>query len=61
MAIAKIFLIEFSKMQPIYLERLEKLRDLENGFAIQMIEISYNSIGIGTQEYYEKALRLLEG
>lgn len=63
-AYSKDFLIEFSKMQPSYLERLEKLeqlRALENGFAIQMIETSYNSIGIDTRDDYEKALRLLEG
>jgi len=60
---SKDFLIAFSKMQPRYLEHLEKLeqlRVLENGFAIQMIETSYNSIGIDTQEDYEKALRLFE-
>ncbi len=63
-AYSKDFLIDFSKMQPSYLERLEKLeqlRALENGFSIQMIETGYNSIGIDTQEDYEKALRLLEG
>lgn len=59
---SKDFLIEFSKMQPTYLERLEKLeqlRALENGFAIQMIETSYNSIGIDTQVDYDKAVKFL--
>ncbi|MDC9729469.1 MAG: 3-deoxy-manno-octulosonate cytidylyltransferase [Methyloprofundus sp.] len=60
---SKKFLLEFSEMLPSYLERLEKLeqlRAIENGFAIQMIETSYNSIGIDTQEDYEKAQHLLE-
>jgi len=59
---SKDFLIEFSTMQPTYLERLEKLeqlRALESGFAIQMIETNYNSIGIDTQADYEKAVRIL--
>lgn len=59
---SKDFLIEFATMQPTYLERLEKLeqlRALENGFTIQMIETSYNSIGIDTQEDYDKAKQLL--
>jgi hypothetical protein len=46
-------------MEQSYLERLEKLeqlRVLENGYKIQMIETEYNSIGIDTQEDYEKAI-----
>jgi 3-deoxy-manno-octulosonate cytidylyltransferase (CMP-KDO synthetase) len=59
---SKNFLIEFSKMQPTYLERLEKLeqlRALESGFSIQMIETSHHSIGIDTWDDYEQAKRLL--
>jgi 3-deoxy-manno-octulosonate cytidylyltransferase (CMP-KDO synthetase) len=58
----KKFLIKYSKMEPTYLERLEKLeqlRVLENGHKIKMIETEYNSIGIDTQEDYKKALELL--
>lgn len=58
----KEFLIEYSNMEPTYLERLEKLeqlRVLENGYKIRMIETDYNSIGIDTQEDYEKALEFL--
>ena len=59
----KEFLVEYSKMEPTYLERLEKLeqlRVLENGYKIKMIETEYNSIGIDTQEDYKKALELLK-
>lgn len=59
----KKFLLEYSKMEPTYLERLEKLeqlRVLENGYKIKMIETEYNSIGIDTQEDYKKALELLK-
>lgn len=59
----KEFLLEYSKMEPTYLERLEKLeqlRVLENGYKIKMIETDYNSIGIDTQEDYKKALDLLK-
>jgi len=59
----KEFLLEYSKMKPTYLERLEKLeqlRVLENGYKIKMIETDYNSIGIDTKEDYEKALELLK-
>jgi len=58
----KDFLLAYSNMEQSYLERLEKLeqlRVLENGNKIKMIETNYNSIGIDTQEDYEKALELL--
>lgn len=59
----KEFLLEYSQMEPTYLERLEKLeqlRVLENGYKIKMIETSYNSIGIDTKEDYIKAQELLK-
>lgn len=59
----KDFLLAYSNMEQSYLERLEKLeqlRVLENGYKIKMVETSYNSIGIDTQEDYEKALELLK-
>jgi len=59
----KEFLLECSNMEQSYLERLEKLeqlRVLENGFKIKMIKTDYNSIGIDTQEDYEKALDILK-
>ena len=42
-------------------ESLEQLRVLENGHKIKMIETTYTSIGIDTQEDYEKALELVDG
>ena len=59
---SKEFLLKYSDMEESYLERLEKLeqlRVLENGYDIKMIETDYNSIGIDTQEDYEKALEIL--
>jgi len=59
----KEFLLKYSSMEESYLERLEKLeqlRVLENGYNIKMIETDYNSIGIDTQEDYEKALEILK-
>ncbi|MBK2000825.1 MULTISPECIES: 3-deoxy-manno-octulosonate cytidylyltransferase [Campylobacter] len=38
-------------------EKLEQLRAIENGKKIKMLEISTQSIGIDTQEDYEKALK----
>ena len=58
----KDFLLEYSNMEESYLEKLEKLeqlRVLENGYKIKMIETDYNSIGIDTQEDYQKALELV--
>jgi len=58
----KEFLERYSHMEQSYLERLEKLeqlRVLENGYKIKMIETSYNSIGIDTQEDYIKALEMI--
>lgn len=59
----KEFLLSYSKMEPTYLERLEKLeqlRVLENGYKIKMIETTYNSIGIDTKEDYIKAQEFLK-
>ncbi len=60
----KAFLLEYAKMEQSYLERverLEQLRVIENGHKIKMIETDYNSIGIDTEEDYQKALKLLDG
>jgi len=60
---SKDFLLTYAQMSPSYLEsveKLEQLRVLENGYKIKMVETSYNSIGIDTQEDYEKALALLK-
>jgi 3-deoxy-manno-octulosonate cytidylyltransferase (CMP-KDO synthetase) len=62
-AYTKDFLLKYSQMDMGYLERLEKLEQLrviENGYKIKMIETEYKSIGIDTQEDYERALELLD-
>ena len=61
-AYSKEFLLKYSQMDMTYLENLEKLEQLrviENGYKIKMIETDYNSIGIDTQEDYEKALEII--
>lgn len=57
-AFRKQTLLEFTKWPQGVLEQtemLEQLRYLENGISIKMVETSYASIGIDTQEDYEKA------
>lgn len=59
----KEFIKIYSNLEISYLERIEKLeqlRVLENGYKIKMIETTYNSIGIDTEEDYKKALELLK-
>jgi 3-deoxy-manno-octulosonate cytidylyltransferase (CMP-KDO synthetase) len=60
---SKNFLLTYAQMKPSYLEsveKLEQLRVLENGYKIKMVETDYNSIGIDTQDDYEKALALIK-
>ena len=57
------FLQEFAKMQPSPLERLEaleQLRAIENGFDIRIVEVEHRSIGVDTQQDYERVKRLVE-
>ncbi|WP_044418052.1 3-deoxy-manno-octulosonate cytidylyltransferase [Halarcobacter anaerophilus] len=59
----KKFLLEYSILEPTYLEKVEKLeqlRVLENGYKIKMVETSYDSIGIDTIDDYNKALEFLK-
>lgn len=59
----KDFLLQFSKMKPTYLEeteKLEQLRVLENGYAIQMVFTPHNAIGIDTIEDYNKAKKIVQ-
>lgn len=58
----KGFLLEYSKMEPTYLEqaeKLEQLRVLENGYSIKMVITSHNAIGIDTLEDYNHAKKLV--
>jgi 3-deoxy-manno-octulosonate cytidylyltransferase (CMP-KDO synthetase) len=57
-AFKKKTLLEFTKWPQGELEQtemLEQLRYLENGVSIKMVETSFSSIGIDTQDDYEKA------
>lgn len=59
----KDFLLSYAGLQPSQLEqseKLEQLRALENGYRIKLIETEVESLGIDTQEDYEKAKRLLD-
>lgn len=58
----KPFLQGYSKLAESSLEEfesLEQLRVLENGVKIKMIETSFKSLGIDTQEDYDKALKIV--
>lgn len=57
------FLQEFARMKPSPLERLEaleQLRAIENGFDIRIVEVEHRSIGVDTQQDYERVKRLIE-
>jgi len=57
------FLQQFAEMQPSPLERLEaleQLRAIENGFDIRIVEVEHRSIGVDTQQDYERVKRLIE-
>jgi 3-deoxy-manno-octulosonate cytidylyltransferase (CMP-KDO synthetase) len=41
-------------------EKLEQLRALENGIAIQMVETDYQGIGIDTPEDLARAERIIK-
>ncbi len=57
------FLLEYAKMAPTPLEKLEKLeqlRVLENGYPIAVIDTEYRSIGVDTPEDLEEVRRIVE-
>jgi len=56
------FLLEFARMAPTRLERLEaleQLRALEHGVRIAVVETRHNTIGVDTPEDLEKVRRIL--
>ena len=58
------YLLKFTKMAPTWLEQyemLEQLRPLENGARIKIVKAAGHSIGVDTQEDYERVRALLEG
>jgi 3-deoxy-manno-octulosonate cytidylyltransferase (CMP-KDO synthetase) len=58
------YLLKFTKMLPTWLEQyemLEQLRALENGARIKVVKAAGRSIGVDTQEDYERVCALLKG
>jgi 3-deoxy-manno-octulosonate cytidylyltransferase (CMP-KDO synthetase) len=58
------YLLKFTKMAPTWLEQyemLEQLRALENGARIKVVKAAGHSIGVDTQEDYERVKEMLEG
>lgn len=57
------FLLEYARMAPTPLEKLEKLeqlRVLENGYPIMVVETDYQSIGVDTPADLERVREILE-
>lgn len=57
------FLRQFARMEPSPLERLEaleQLRAIENGFEIRVVKVEHRSIGVDTEQDYERVKRLIE-
>lgn len=58
------YLLKFTKFEQTNLEKtemLEQLRALENGARIKVVEVAESSIGVDTQEDFERVKRILEG
>lgn len=56
-------LLAFARMEPTLLEKLEaleQLRALENGFKIKVVPVEHRSIGVDTEQDYERVKRLIE-
>ena len=59
----KDFLTKYSILDNSNLEKLEmleQLRILESGFKIKILETKFKSIGIDTEDDYQKALKMIE-
>jgi 3-deoxy-manno-octulosonate cytidylyltransferase (CMP-KDO synthetase) len=57
------FLQRFARMEPSPLERLEsleQLRALENGYRIRVVAVSHRSIGVDTEQDYQKVKKMIE-
>lgn len=57
------FLEIFPRIEPSpleLLESLEQLRALENGYDIRIVPVEHRSIGVDTQQDYERVKRLIE-
>lgn len=57
------FLLKYTKFEQTNLEKcemLEQLRALENGAKIKVVEVNESSIGVDTQEDFERVKKILE-
>ncbi len=57
------FLQTFARLQPSPLERLEQLeqlRALENGYSIRVVAVAHRSIGVDTEQDYQRVKRMIE-
>ena len=57
------FLQQFARMEPSPLERLEsleQLRALENGYRVRVVRVEHRSIGVDTEQDYERVKRFME-
>ncbi|HSQ19018.1 MAG TPA: 3-deoxy-manno-octulosonate cytidylyltransferase, partial [Blastocatellia bacterium] len=57
------FLRQFALMEPSPLERLEaleQLRVIEHGFRIRVVSVEHRSIGVDTEQDYERVKQLIE-
>ena len=57
------FLKQFASMEPSPLERLEaleQLRAIENGIKIRVVPVTHRSVGVDTEQDYERVKRMIE-
>jgi 3-deoxy-manno-octulosonate cytidylyltransferase (CMP-KDO synthetase) len=57
------FLQQFARMEPSpleSLEALEQLRAIENGFEIRVVRVEHRSIGVDTEQDYQRVKRIIE-
>ena len=57
------FLKQFARMEPSPLERLEaleQLRAIENGINIRVVRVAHRSVGVDTEQDYERVKRMIE-
>ena len=62
-AYRRSFLRQFAGMEPSPLEKLEaleQLRALENGIRIRVVRVAHRSIGVDTEQDYERVKRMIE-
>jgi 3-deoxy-manno-octulosonate cytidylyltransferase (CMP-KDO synthetase) len=57
------FLAQFARLGPSPLERLEQLeqlRALENGYPIRVVPVAHRSVGVDTEQDYQRVKRMIE-